>query len=541
MCLSDKKVAVFMTLYRNENTMHKAIQSIVSQTHSNLIFAIFVSDDTKNAVSEYAKNDSRILIVEGTVGIDNRSFFKLQAEILRNNNCEYMVRLDGDDWCDERYIEIMLDFAEKNKTDIVACGTYFVDNSGTKILDSRYQNDMIWNTRETTAEQLILAYRLYGTTWGKLIAADVVFNQRLDRIPDSEEYGAYGGDTIWVFNLLSGTKKLGICHNVLYYYRLSDNSGSKKTNHSNVLRENRLKSDEFLFYYIENVLKELGCLNTASRDFLLFIYATATQDTTELILRSNLSAEERAERLLYIYENSLTSEFLEKENSDEMAFAEGSGKRIYRDLFYNTVFGYAAGHIFSDFALNCYFKVFEIVNIKCRGKISLAEFALLIERKVFLDAFVEENYNMLFSLLLDTLPKLSDNRVETCMSFLKRLTNSVALQVALQDLLFTNCYSAIIKDWQKNEYESAFKRIHTVFSGKKKIRYAVKLAEFWSNLGAEKEDADEYILAKESLAEALIHEGNVTSALEEYNMLIELGVNDEKIHKLSKKINSINN
>ena len=66
--MESKRVGIFMQLYRNEPSMHKAIQSVLEQTYAEFKYYILVSAATKQAVMEYAEKDTRIVVLDGKPG-----------------------------------------------------------------------------------------------------------------------------------------------------------------------------------------------------------------------------------------------------------------------------------------------------------------------------------------------------------------------------------------------------------------------------------------------------------------------------------------
>lgn len=173
--------------------------------------------------------------------------FRDYAKYIAEEN-EYVTTIDADDWYEKKYIEELLNYAKMYYLDIAACGNFFVDTKG-NIIGIRQQAEIKWKRNET-GSVLEYVYAFFRTIWGKIIKSDTILKHDDDRIPKTEEYGGYGGDTLFMFNLLYYAEYIGIIDKILYCYRVTENSGSS------YLLPGRLDSDELLFEYVNNFLKQ---------------------------------------------------------------------------------------------------------------------------------------------------------------------------------------------------------------------------------------------------------------------------------------------
>ena len=162
----EKRVGVFMKVYRNEPLMHRAVKSILSQTYTNFMFYILTSEATTPSMLEYKKQDSRVQVIQGSW---TDSFITQIKDIAKEN--EYITVLDADDWCEETYIEDMLVEAESRGAEIVACGSYFISENQERI-GARTGTSLEW-LKEQTNQVLGYIYKFFRTTWAKLIKSNV--------------------------------------------------------------------------------------------------------------------------------------------------------------------------------------------------------------------------------------------------------------------------------------------------------------------------------------------------------------------------------
>ena len=133
----EKRVGVFMRVYRNEPTLHQAIQSVLTQTYTNFKYYILVNQKTKAVVQQYQNKDSRIEVLDGK----EDEGFRTYAKYLAGENV-YVTTIDADDWYEKQYLEQLVCFAEKHRLDIVSCGNNFVNEKG-GFVGERVQNSLI--------------------------------------------------------------------------------------------------------------------------------------------------------------------------------------------------------------------------------------------------------------------------------------------------------------------------------------------------------------------------------------------------------------
>ncbi|MEH7526762.1 glycosyltransferase [Bacillus sp. JJ1503] len=125
------KVSVIMGVLNSQETISKAIESIVSQTFKDWEFIICddgSTDETYNIVYQYSLKDRRIKLIK------NEKNMGLAYSL---NNCiehsmgDYIARMDADDVSHSDRFEKQLKFLELNpQYDFVSCSTLMFDEDG---------------------------------------------------------------------------------------------------------------------------------------------------------------------------------------------------------------------------------------------------------------------------------------------------------------------------------------------------------------------------------------------------------------------------
>lgn len=513
----DKQIGVFMRVYRNESSMHKAIQSVLGQTHRNFKYYILVSRATKDIVNEYAEKDDRIVVYDGKP----KDGFKFYAKHIACDGNDYLTTIDADDWYGDTYLEDLLYFAETNKTDVVACCCSFV-NSSEQVVGKREQHDMIW-TREESSQVLAQIYGFFRPIWGKLYSSDVILKYNDERLLDEEEYGGYGGDTMFVFNVLYEAERVGICNKLLYNYRISETGGSY------TLQKGRLESDAILFYYIVDFLKAVSSLSEYELRFLFHVYANALIDTTRLLLNAKLSERERAEKLLYIYNHTLTEELFLREYKNGLQTPEMSGLFEYGEKCYQLIFSDLKKCDLTEMTQKCYWKVFNTIHAFSESFLCKEEFSLLLKDRRCMDLFRKKEYEQLVLALFELLPMLKVSETKNCLHLLKRCVSGELVKMLLFEKKFALRYQPLILMVNQSKWQEALQWLHNKFAEEAIPYQAEVLAELWVNVAALTGDASEFVLGKQVKVEMLLTSNQKEAALLEYKELEEMGVTGENM------------
>ena len=123
--------------------------------------------------------------------------------------------LDSDDYIDSRFLEKMVDTADRYHADITICGLErFDDKTGKTICI-----EMINNPEElvTDIKNFDLLGYMNPVVWNKLYRRTVIADTRFTTIKRSE-------DTVFLFSVIPEVKSIKFINEVLYHYRLRDTS-----------------------------------------------------------------------------------------------------------------------------------------------------------------------------------------------------------------------------------------------------------------------------------------------------------------------------
>ncbi len=171
---TDIKISIIMPVYKVEEYVGRAIESIQAQTLKEFEFLI-VDDGTPDRsgiiCDEYAAKDPRIHVIHKENG-GAPSARNVAIDIAKG---KYMYFMDSDDWAEPTMLEDMYELAEKTQSQLVVAGfyidTYYSDTE--YVTDEFSVADMDFKTQKEFREN---AYKLFDrnllyTPWNKLFSA----------------------------------------------------------------------------------------------------------------------------------------------------------------------------------------------------------------------------------------------------------------------------------------------------------------------------------------------------------------------------------
>ena len=177
------KVSIIMPVYKVEEYVGKAIESIQAQTLTDWEFLI-VDDGTPDRsgeiCDEYAAKDSRITVIHK----ENGGAPSARNTAIDLAKGEYFYFMDSDDWAEPNMLEDMYNLAKRDNAQLVVAG-FYID---TYIGDGKYMSDdytldqdMVFSDKESFRKS---AYKLFDknllyTPWNKLFDAKYIMDNNL--------------------------------------------------------------------------------------------------------------------------------------------------------------------------------------------------------------------------------------------------------------------------------------------------------------------------------------------------------------------------
>lgn len=122
--MSNPKVSVIIPVYNAEKYLIECLNSVINQTEKNIEIICIndASNDTSiNILSEFAKNDHRIKIIDYNV---NKSASQARKDGVLISQGKYIMFLDADDTLETSACQSLSNMMDKYDVDILQFGTY---------------------------------------------------------------------------------------------------------------------------------------------------------------------------------------------------------------------------------------------------------------------------------------------------------------------------------------------------------------------------------------------------------------------------------
>lgn len=127
--MSDIKISVIVPIYNSSKSLPKCIDSILSQTFSDIELILVndgSTDDSAGVCDEYAKKDSRIRVFHN----DNHGVSYSRNFGIDNAQGKYLMFLDSDDFVEKTWCQLHFEAIENNPTAWIVSGVRNVYTDG---------------------------------------------------------------------------------------------------------------------------------------------------------------------------------------------------------------------------------------------------------------------------------------------------------------------------------------------------------------------------------------------------------------------------
>lgn len=203
------EISIVVPVYNVEEYLRRCVDSILAQTYSD--FELILVDDgspdnSGKICDEYAKLDERITVIHrpnGGLSVARNTGIDWCDE---NSNSKWITFIDSDDWIHPKYLESLLEAAEKTNLNISVCMPYTTNS---------YEIFNFTPTKEITTqspEDYFCNFIIEATVaWGKLY---------LRKLFDGIRYpqGRLHEDMYITHVILFRECKIAILNDRLYYY-----------------------------------------------------------------------------------------------------------------------------------------------------------------------------------------------------------------------------------------------------------------------------------------------------------------------------------
>ena len=207
--MEQKKVSIIVPVYNVEKYLQICINSLISQTYSNLEIILVDDASTDNCpvICDMAsKSDDRIKVIHKY----NGGAASARNVGLNLSTGDYICFVDSDDYVEKDYVKTLVKVLEEEKVDVAVCGFWYLYKnhleqrgySGTCILMS--QIDYL---------QFFLTDWTCGLIWNKIFKRKVVNGIWF-------EEGHIIDDEFFTYKAIINCNRVALFEDPLYYYRM---------------------------------------------------------------------------------------------------------------------------------------------------------------------------------------------------------------------------------------------------------------------------------------------------------------------------------
>lgn len=290
--MKNYMVSVIVPVYNQQKYIGECLRSLVEQNYDNIEIIVINDgsmDKTQTIIDEWANADKRII----TKKIHNSGVSVARNTGINIANGKYIMFVDSDDIIHEDLILSLVKICESGNCDIAYCSIQeFYEENVMGDVHCFFEND----NGDVKDFYRILCDKnidiLFGGPYGKLFLLDTIKRNEIL----FEKNQSIGEDFIFNMEVLKLSPKVACTNSVLYYYRVSSDSLSKKKHRSDLLVDRYKK----IFDCFSDAIAANGCFewyNKARSKLFVRIIRIAVMNVLEndtISLRQKMNELENA-------------------------------------------------------------------------------------------------------------------------------------------------------------------------------------------------------------------------------------------------------
>lgn len=283
------KITFFMLAYNCENTVEKAVDSILNQTEKDINLIVRdngSTDKTNEILKAKAKSDNRLTVVRNEINWYDESgkiythdgVIRIWPTHLKDIFGEYISIVDSDDWLAEDFASKLYNQAVAIDADIAVCGNDFVTND--EVVGNRLPPLMLATDKpsfdKAINENYPMLHNSFRTWWGKLFKTNFFLKYYNDAW---KTVGGGNGavlDTAIMLRYLCKAQRLVTVPEPLYKFRQS--ASSTYTSKRKLIYMRSLEADN-IYNVALDCLKHFNAVNTTNYSFINQIHWSYINET----------------------------------------------------------------------------------------------------------------------------------------------------------------------------------------------------------------------------------------------------------------------
>lgn len=305
-------VSIVIPSYNSGEKIVEALESVKAQTYKDIEALVVLdgcTDDTKIWCEKCKENDERIRIIEQ----ENQGTYNARYTGIENAKGEYVMFLDSDDYLNPKAVELLVNVANKNKTDLIRYRYERAANGVVKYAQDCYltaEKEIVVNKNDFKDKVYPMFLEGY-----MLSSINVDFIKRIC-IPEKIAHRrmTWGEDLLFNLNLFSKINNVTFFNEPLYGYCPNENSITRTTNVNKLL--NNLRDAQYVYLTLLDKAVEWNFEEEAIEKLKIRIL----YEFTTIIDKINKTGENVKEEINNLFDNERYKNFvktIKKEKIDK--------------------------------------------------------------------------------------------------------------------------------------------------------------------------------------------------------------------------------
>ncbi|WP_325213946.1 glycosyltransferase family 2 protein [Oscillibacter sp.] len=497
------KVNIYCRVFNVKPYLEQCISSVLSQTHGDFAFYVIdngCTDGSSEIIDSFAARDARIRVIRFE---KNTNVINSLYKIIQRTAEGYITILDSDDWLAPDYLEKLLRFAEEQDLDIACTGSYMQKQDTGEAYVRSISRPLVMERRQLAS--FFASYHVFFRTyWGKLFRAEALPQD------DFGKFARYGGDTLYAFDALRRSRRVGVDSSVLHYYRVRGNSVSYSYNTARFPADIALYDDALQF------LSGFGPLSAENRQFLRVVFANAVMDSVRVLSGAKLSPGEKAAELRKITTHSFTRDAYKNEPStreshDEVMFHALEIARLLD------------GDAFADME-----ESLRALLPGCGKCVTGETFPLFCAEPPLMEALINDDPDRLLDRLLLLMQGKRYVKQYPLGNMAQALAEGIPLLRGVNDMAFLGNYAAVCRMIWQGRTEEALDEMTGLLLEDRVQSAKETFLQVYLNAAALLEEIPAYIFGNIRLAEFYLRQGRREECRAVLNSLEEMGVEENE-------------
>lgn len=247
--MTEYVISVVVAIYNIEHLIKRCIDSILEQSYKKIEIILVNDASTDNSLNlclEYANKDSRIKVIDKKI---NEGLSMARNSGLEEATGDYVVFVDGDDFIEHDAYQILNNYLNSGKYDMVIFESNFLNRKGKKSLMPIVSEQDVYTGNQIMPEIIgtfpndSSDYAIGYTPWGKVYSRRFL---KKNNLKFKSEREILYEDLFFALDCFPLASRIGILHKPLYVYCENQDSLTRKYTSS---KFNRLKK---MYYYLKN-------------------------------------------------------------------------------------------------------------------------------------------------------------------------------------------------------------------------------------------------------------------------------------------------